>query len=165
MAAVDPVAAAHAVDRVSPHVRHRSFRRRALGLVLALVWGAAGMLVVVTLQVNPAHQLDERGLPVTHTVYSVDPALWIATFCGVALVVAVAASELGLRARRKSTAAGVVALVLGALLCLYSLFGLLYGLAALAPIGGLVLVSGTPVPGADISGSGADPATWTAPTG
>jgi len=123
----------------------RPYRWRAVCLVIAALWGVLAMVLVLTLQVNPAHVLNEQGQPVTHTVFSDQPVLWVANFVGIALVLVVAALELLSRARLARTAAGSISLVLGSILCLYSLFGLGYGIAAIAPIGGLVIASGSAV--------------------
>ena len=123
----------------------RPYRWRGLCLVLGTVWGIVAMVLVLTLQVNPADQRTTAGLPVTHTVFSDDPILWVITFVGIALVLAIAALELVSRSRLGKTAAGTISLLLGSVLCVYSLFGLGYGVAAVAPIGAMVIVSGTAV--------------------
>ena len=125
----------------------RPYRRRALCLVIGAVWGVIAMVLLLTLQVNPANQRTTAGLPVTHTVFSQDPILWVINFVGIALVLAVAALELMSRARLGRTAPGSISLLLGSLLCVYSLFGLGYGIAAVAPIGAMIVASGTGVPG------------------
>ncbi len=114
-------------------------------LGLGAIWGVVAMVLVLTLRVNPADLRTMSGQPVTHTVFSDDPALWVANFVGIALVLAIAALELVSRARLRRTAAGSISLLLGSLLCLYSLFGLGYGVAAIAPIGAMVVASGTAV--------------------
>jgi hypothetical protein len=123
----------------------RPYWRRGACLTIGAVWGIVAMVLVLTLQVNPADQRTMSGLPVTHTVFSDDPILWVVNFVGIALVLAVAALELVSRARLQKTAAGSISLVLGSLLCVYSLFGLGYGIASIAPIGAMVIASGTAV--------------------
>jgi hypothetical protein len=103
------------------------------------------MVLVLTLQVNPSELRTMQGQPVTHTVFSNDPVLWVVNFVVIALIVAVAALELVSRARLGRTGSGTISLLLGSALCLYSLFGLGYGIAAIAPIGAMVVASGTAV--------------------
>jgi hypothetical protein len=76
------------------------------------------------------------------TAYARDPGLWLANFFAIGVVVAVAVVDLAVRTHRRNEQTGVVAYVLGVLLCAYSLFGLLYGVAAIAPIGLMIIVSG-----------------------
>ena len=64
---------------------------------------------------------------------------------GIALVLAIAALELVSAARLGRTAPGTISLLLGSFLCISSLFGLGYGIAAIAPIGAMVIASGTGV--------------------
>ncbi len=115
---------------------------RLLFLVVGTLWGLAACLVVTHLHVNPDHLANEAGQPIFRTVYARDPGLWQANFVGIGLTVVVAALELLVRWRRKSRGTGVVATVLGSALCLYSLFGLLYGIAGVAPIGVMLILSG-----------------------
>jgi hypothetical protein len=123
----------------------RPYWRRGVCLVIGALWGVVAMVLVLTLQVNPADQRTMQGLPVTHTVFSDDPILWVVNFVGIALVLVIAALELVSRARLGKTAPGSISLVLGSILCVYSLFGLGYGVAAVAPIGAMVIASGTAV--------------------
>jgi hypothetical protein len=115
---------------------------RWLCLVVGVLWGLAALLVVLRLHVNPNNLRDVHGQPVFRTVYARDPGLWVANFVGIGTAIVLAAVELAVRTQRKSKGPGVVAIALGALLCLYSLFGLLYGIAAVAPIGVMLIVSG-----------------------
>lgn len=101
------------------------------------------MLIVLHLHVNPDHRTNINGQPVFSTVYARDPGFWLANFAGVAAAIVVAAIELGARSLHGSNRPGLVAMVLGGLLCAYSLFGLLYGIAAIAPIGAMIILSGT----------------------
>jgi hypothetical protein len=79
------------------------------------------------------------------TVYARDSALWLANFFAIGAAIAVAFIELAVRTLRRSDRPGVIAYVLGSILCVYSLFGLLYGVAAVGPIGLMLIVSGIPV--------------------
>jgi hypothetical protein len=121
----------------------RPYLWRGLCLGLGALWGVVAMVLILTLQVNPANLRTEQGQPVTHTVFSDQPILWVVTFVGIALILVVAALELVSRARLQRAAAGTISLLLGSVLCLLSLFGLGYGVAAIAPIGAMVIVSGT----------------------
>jgi hypothetical protein len=115
---------------------------RWLCLVVGVLWGLAALLVVLCLHVNPDNLRDVHGQSVFRTVYARDPGLWVANFVGIGSAIVLAAVELAVRTQRKSRTPGVVAIVLGALLCVYSLFGLLYGIAAVAPIGVMLIASG-----------------------
>jgi len=123
----------------------RSFRSRWLCLALGTAWAIVAMSVVINLHVNPDHLRDIEDRPIMHTVYARDSGLWLANFLAVGSVIAVAAVELAIRSHHESSRPGVAALVLGSLLCVYSLFGLLYGLVAVAPIGVMILMAGLPV--------------------
>jgi hypothetical protein len=103
------------------------------------------VLVVVHLHVNPNHLTNNNGQPVYLTVYARDPGLWLANFTGIGTAVVVSAVELAERWHRKNTRYGLIATILGGLLCAYSLFGLLYGVAAIAPIGVMLILSGVAI--------------------
>ncbi len=122
-----------------------SFWARWACLAFATLWGAAAMLVVLNLHVDPDNQRTMEGQLVMHTVYVRDPGLWLANFLGIGAVIVVAAVELAVRTRRNSDRPGLCAIVMGSLLCVYSLFGWVYGVAAVAPIGAMVIVSGRAV--------------------
>ena len=125
--------------------RSNSYRARWLCLVLGILWGLGAVLVVLHLHVNPDNLRDVQGQPIFRTVYARDPGLWVANFVGIGVAVAIAAIELVVRTARRNQGPSVVAIVLGALLCLYSLFGLLYGIVAVAPIGIMLILSGRSV--------------------
>ena len=122
-----------------------SFWSRWAYLALGTLWAIVAMLVVLNLHVNPDNLRNIEGQSFMHTVYARDPGLWLANFLGIASAIAVAAVELAVRTHRKSDQAEIIAFVLGSLLCVYSLFGVLYGLATIAPIRVMVFVSGVPV--------------------
>lgn len=103
------------------------------------------MAVVLNLHENFDHQMNIEGQPVMHTVFGHDPGLWTANFVGIGVVIAISGMELTARSLRRSPGPGIIAMVLGSLLCVYSLFGLLYGVIAIAPIGVLMILSGLPV--------------------
>lgn len=122
-----------------------SYRIQWLCVALGVIWGLGALLVVTNLHVNPDNLRNVYGQPVLRTVYARDPGLWVANFIGIGGTVVIAATELVVRSYGKSRRPGVVAIVLGGLLCLYSLFGLLYGVVAIAPIGIMLILSGMPV--------------------
>jgi hypothetical protein len=99
----------------------------------------------MSLHENFDHQLTIQGQPVMHTVFGHDPGLWTANFVGIGAAIAVCVVELAVRSHRRSAGPGIVALVVGSLLCVYSFFGLLYGVAAIAPIAILMILSGVTV--------------------
>ena len=123
----------------------RSFSSRWVCLVFATVWGLLGMSVVLNLHENFDHEMNIEGQPVMHTVFGRDPGLWTANFLVIGTAIAICVIELAVRSHRRSAQPGVVAIVFGSLLCVYSLFGLFYGVAAIAPIGVLMILSGLPV--------------------
>ncbi len=131
---------AHRTSEGSP-----DFVSRWVCLAVGIIWSTLAMLVVLNLHVDPDNQRNIDGQLVMHTLYGRDSGLWLANFFGIGLAIFGVAVELAIRARTRSPRPGIVALALGTLLCLYSLFGLLYGIIAIAPIGILIIVSGTPV--------------------
>jgi hypothetical protein len=85
-----------------------------------------------------------------HTYTGNPPALTLFendTVSGLIIVIAplfavlVGAASLELRIRRRTSAEGVIALVVGGLVAFFSLFGLLWGVATIGVVGVLVLLS------------------------
>ena len=109
------------------------------------VWGLLGMSVVLNLHENFDNQMNIEGQPVMHTVFGRDPGLWVANFVGIGTAIAICVVELAVRSHRRSVQPGIVSIVFGSVLCLYSFFGLLYGVVAIAPIGAFLILSGLPV--------------------
>jgi hypothetical protein len=103
------------------------------------------MSVVLNLHRNFDHELNIAGQPIMHTVFGHAPGLWTANFVGIVTVIGISKVELAVRSHQKSRGPGTIAVVLGSLLCMYSIFGLLYGVAAIAPIGVLMILSGLSV--------------------
>ena len=126
-------------------VTSASFAKRWACLAFGTLWAILAMLVILNLHVNPEDLRNIESQPVMHTVYARDSGLWLANFLTIGSAIVVAAVELAIRTRHKSDRPGVIAFVLGSTLCAYSLFGWLYGLAAIAPIGVMVIVSGVSV--------------------
>ncbi len=118
--------------------RPGSFWWRWLCLALAAAWGGTAVLVLTHL-----HE-SEGGQPVT--VYAHAATLWQINIAAIGGALAVAALELSVRTLRRSLRPGVVATVLGVLLCAYSVLGFIFGVLAIAPIGALVICSGRPAP-------------------
>jgi hypothetical protein len=137
-----PDAGATALDSRSVHLHW-------LTLLLATLW----TLVIVTV-VFWHHVAEPAGvLSITvngHTYTGNPPALTLFendTVSGLIIVIAplfavlVGAASLELRIRRRTSAEGVIALVVGGLVAFFSLFGLLWGVATIGVVGVLVLLS------------------------
>jgi hypothetical protein len=122
-------------------------------LLLATLWT---LLIVVV--VFWYHIAEPRGiLSITvngHTYTGDPPALTLFESDAVSaidIVIAplvgllVGAASLELRTRRRSSAPGAVALIVGGCVALFSLFGLLWGVASIGVVGVLVLLSALPI--------------------
>lgn len=84
--------------------------------------------------VTPAKSLYER-----------DAASAMILTIALAVALLVAATDLALRIERRTHGYGVVALVSSAVLFVFSLFGLLWGVALIGPIAGLIALSSRPL--------------------
>jgi len=85
------------------------------------------------------------GNPPALTLYERDGVIWEIALILIALVLLSGAAELLLRTVRLSTRPGILAIVAGAVLVAYSLFGLIYGLLGIGTIGTLVILVGLPM--------------------
>jgi hypothetical protein len=110
------------------------------GFVLAaFLWACLAVAFVVW---YPLHTgvITEQGVPVKASLYSQDH-LWLANFAVIGFSVLCGAVDLAVRVRRRFDRPGPLALTVGVTLALYSLFGLLYGVLGIAPIGLLLALS------------------------
>ncbi len=121
-------------------------------LLLALAWVAIALGVVFGYHIaQPVGELSVTigghtyyGNPPAVTLYEKDPVSVIIMMAVLGGCLVASFVELVVRAQRRWTRPGSVAIVTGGLTILFSLFGLLYGLASVGVIGALVLLSGLP---------------------
>lgn len=114
------------------------------GFVLAAsLWAC---LAVAFILWYPVHTgvVTEQGVHAKASLYSQDH-FWLANFGVFGFTVVCGAVDLAVRVRRRFDRPGPVALTVGVLLALYSLFGLLYGVLGIAPIGLFVALSARPI--------------------
>jgi hypothetical protein len=136
-----------------PTLSRRSVTLRWVWLGLAFAW-----VVVAVGVIYGYHIAEPKGvLSVNtgrHTYWGNPPALTLHErdpisfeiglgFMGAVLIVGLV--DLSVRTRRGMTRAGAGAIAAGALLVLYSLFGLVVGLLAIGSAGALVVLSGLPI--------------------
>ncbi len=127
----------------------RSAAWRVLFLAMAWLWAGAVVAVIY------GHHVDRPNGPWAvvdgRTLYTHYPAQTLAQgdhvgaeimTVALALAVAVGTVDLAVRLVRRMTVPGVAALSAGGMLVLFSLFGLLWGLAGLGTAGLLVVLSG-----------------------
>lgn len=127
-------------------IRHWTF------LGLALVWSAVALFVCLGYHIpEPSGVLSitinghtYSGHPPALTLYQSDPSFVI---IGVALGAGllIATVDLVLRVTQRSERFGGGGVIIGAMVALFSLFGLLYGVASLGVIGVLLILSGQPI--------------------
>ena len=134
-------------------LRTSSLTWRWILLALATLWGVAVAVFIFAYHINePIGVLTVTtggrtfaGNPPALTLYERDGAIWeIASFL-IGLVLVAGLADLLFRAERRITGPGVLAMVAGGLLVLYSLFGLIYGLLGVGAIGILVILVGLPM--------------------
>jgi len=85
------------------------------------------------------------GNPPALTLYEKGGVIWEINLFLIGLVLVSGAIDLLVRTIRRWTGPGVLAMVAGALLVVYSLFGLIYGLLGIGTIGILVILVGIPM--------------------
>jgi hypothetical protein len=127
----------------------RSVRLHWLLLLLATLWTL--LIVVVVFWYHVAEPIGVLSITVNgHTYTGSPPALTLFESNGMPALAIVIAPVLGLltgaasleaRTRRRTSAEGVAALIGGGFLALFSLFGLLWGIASIGVVGGLVVLS------------------------
>jgi len=116
----------------------RSLRRRWLAWALGVAWSVLTLVVIMNYHVGAGTGNADI------TLYQKDHFLFWEFFWGLCALLAVAATDLALRTKKRSARAGVPSQVLGAGVALFSLFGLLYGVASLGVVAGLVALSARP---------------------
>ena len=128
----------------------RAERLRWVFLTLAALWMLVGVAVVVAHHVpEPSGELSVTvnghtylGNPPALTLEQRDPvsAAFVLGAMGVGVVVGFVDALTARHAHRASS--GIASIIAGGLVVLFSLFGLLYGLASIGVVGALVIVSG-----------------------
>ena len=122
-------------------------------LLGATLWTAIIVLVVFTYHLpEPAGVLGitinghtYTGNPPALTLFQRDPVSAFTIVIAPLVGLLAGAASLEVRWRRQSSAQGAPALVVGACLALFSLFGLLWGVASVGVVGGLVALSALPI--------------------
>ena len=85
------------------------------------------------------------GHPPALTFAQRDGPIWLVAVIIIGVALALGVLDLTVRTIRRTPRPGLVAIVVGALVTLFSLFGLLLGLLALGTIGVLLILSGLPI--------------------
>lgn len=136
-------------NELDPHSVHRHW----LLLLLATLWTL--IIVVVVFWYHLAEPLGVLSITVNgHTYVGNPPALTLFERDAVsALIIVIApivgllvgAASLEVRTRRRTSGQGAAALIVGACVAFFSLFGLLWGVASIGVVGVLVLLSALPI--------------------
>jgi hypothetical protein len=142
----------------APRASRDELDPRSVLIRWSLLLGAAlwtGVIVVVVFNYHIPEPVGVLGITINGHSYSGNPpalalferdpvsAYMIVVAPVVGLVVG--AATLAVRARHRSTAQGAAALIVGACIALFSLFGLLWGVASVGVVGGLVALSALPI--------------------
>jgi hypothetical protein len=122
-------------------------------LALATLWGVGVTLFIFGYHINePSGVLTVTtggrtfaGNPPALTLYERDGVIWEIALILIGLVLVAGLADLVFRAHRRITGPGLLAIVAGGFLVLYSLFGLIYGLLGIGTIGILVILVGLPM--------------------
>lgn len=122
-------------------------------LALATLWAIGVTLFIFGFHINePKGVLTMTtggrtyvGNPPALTLYERDGAIWEIALFLIGFVLVAGLADLLFRADRQITGPGLLAIVAGCLLVLYSLFGLIYGLLGIGTIGILVILVGLPI--------------------
>ncbi|HEY5093280.1 MAG TPA: hypothetical protein VII60_08435 [Acidimicrobiales bacterium] len=132
-------------EELDPHSVHLHW----LLLLLATLWTL--IIVVVVFWYHVAEPIGVLSITVNgHTYTGNPPALTLFEKDGVSSLtivivplvgLLVGAASLEVRTRRRTSAQGAAALIVGACLALFSLFGLLWGVASIGVVGALVILS------------------------
>lgn len=131
----------------------RSVHRHWLLLLLATLWTLVIVVVVFWYHVaEPKGILSitvnghtYTGNPPALTLFESDAVSAIDIVIAPAIGLLVGAASLEVRSRRRSSAPWAVALIVGGCVALFSLFGLLWGVASIGVVGVLVLLSALPI--------------------
>ena len=126
---------------------------RWIFLALATLWGVGVAYFIFGYHINEPNGVltmttgghTYAGNPPALTLYERDGAIWEIALFLVGLVLMAGLADLLFRADRRITGPGLLAIVAGGLLVLYSLFGLIYGLLGIGTIGILVILVGLPM--------------------
>ena len=134
-------------------LRTSSLAWRWIFLALATLWGVGVAFFIFGYHINePSGVLTVTtggrtfaGNPPALTLHERDGAIWEIALFLIGLVLMAGLADLLSRAGRRITGPGLLAVVAGGLLVLYSLFGLVYGLLGIGTIGILVILVGLPM--------------------
>jgi hypothetical protein len=85
------------------------------------------------------------GNPPALTLFQRDATSFKLLTCVIVVALLVGTVDLAIRTYRRSISLGIAAVVAGGSLILFSLFGLVYGLLGIGPIGALIILSGLPM--------------------
>jgi hypothetical protein len=131
----------------------RSVAWRWALLALGTLWAIGVAVFLFGFHLNEPHGVltittggrTFAGNPPALTLYERDGVIWEIALFLIALVLLSGAADLLFRCVRLSAAPGILAIVAGAILVAYSLFGLIYGLLGIGTIGVLVILVGLPM--------------------
>jgi len=131
----------------------QSVRRHSLLLLLAALWTMLISLVVFLYHIaEPSGVLSittnghtYSGNPPALTLFERDSVSALNIVVAPLLGLLVGAASLSFRLRRGSGTAGVLAIIVGGFLALFSLFGLLWGVASIGVVAVLVILSARPI--------------------
>jgi hypothetical protein len=134
----------------APPLRRASIVRRCVFLGAAWLWAGGVIAFYLTYHLaQPRGVLSVNtgghtyyGNPPTLTLNQQDPVSTKIVAIALGLTLLVAAVDLVVRTTRRMTGPGVAALLAGGMLMLFSLFGLLLGLAGIGTAGLLIILSG-----------------------
>jgi len=120
---------------------------------MATLWGVGVAFFVFGYHINEPHGVltvttggrTYAGNPPALTLYERGGAIWEIALFLIGLVLVAGLADFLFRADRRITGPGLLAIVAGGLLVLYSLFGLIYGLLGIGTIGILVILVGLPM--------------------
>lgn len=127
--------------------------RHWIYLAVAFVWSAITVVVCLRYHVpEPSGVLSVTtnghtytGHPPALTLYQRDPVALVNIVIAVSVGLLIATADLVRRAVGRTTRMSVAAIIIGAVVFLYSLFGLLLGVASLGVIGALLMLAGLPI--------------------
>jgi hypothetical protein len=134
-------------------LRTSSLTWRWILLALATLWGVGVALFIFGYHINEPRAVltvttggrTFAGNPPALTLHERDGAIWEIALFLIGLVLMAGLADLLFRAGRRITGPGLLAVIAGGLLVLYSLFGLIYGLLGIGTIGILVILVGLPM--------------------
>ncbi len=142
-------------------LRDRSLHLRWACLLGALAWAAVAIGVIYGVHISQGHWSVWKSIcdpqctnyyvhPPALTLFAQDPSAFVVVTGLMCAAIVAGATDLIVRSRKGVTGRGMIATAAGTLTVLYSLFGLLLGLASVGVVGALIVLSGLPVKSAII---------------